>query len=128
MVNSMRGGKPSTGYRPGRLVEPFAFHRNGDRDNDIHIQTHGLPLTHTYISLEATNRNNKSTGTQTKQIKNNNKSIQRHQKKKKWKTQEKQEKRNGNREGAKSQTDRDAQKTNRHGQINQQRNVSKTRK
>ena len=46
--NSTRAVNRQPGYRPGRLVEPFAFNKNRDRDNDIHIHRHRQPQTHTH--------------------------------------------------------------------------------
>ena len=58
--NSTRAVNRQPGYRPGRLVEPFAFNRNRDRNNDIHIQKHRKPQAHTHTSGGRRQQNNRN--------------------------------------------------------------------
>ena len=57
---STRAVNRQPGYRPGRLVEPFAFNRNRDRNNDIHIQKHRKPQAHTHTSGGRRQQNNRN--------------------------------------------------------------------
>ena len=58
--NSTRAVNRQPGYRLGRLVEPFGFNRNRDRNNDIHIQKHRKPQAHTHTLGGRRQQNNRN--------------------------------------------------------------------